>query len=227
MLYTPVGSHGHRTALACPETREELADIAQTAAGGKLRWHDGNWTDEGPQRDSIHSYAPDADVILVLDADEVWGENAVESAIAQHTAACEQNLARYRVSMIHYWRSFYRAILHDPAYPIRVIYPQVASLWDGLQPAAYVDAGGRPMSTINHMGYAQSAVIVDYKMQTHGHKDQFRTDCNWFWDIFMANRQTDLHPVGSQYWNSEPVNPLDFMPSWMAEHPYYGMEIIP
>ena len=43
----------------------------------------------------------------------------------------------------------------------------------------------------------------------------------------MANAQKDCHPVGSEYWNPETVDPMDYMPSWMKDHPYYKMELIP
>src|SRR5574342_223323 len=66
------GSHGSKTDRTCPDSRETLYALADGAAGHKLRWHDGTWPYEGAQRDAIHEYAPDADVILVLDADEVW-----------------------------------------------------------------------------------------------------------------------------------------------------------
>ena len=44
VLYSPIGSHGHQTHVPCPDTREELYDIAYAAAGEKLRWFDGVWT---------------------------------------------------------------------------------------------------------------------------------------------------------------------------------------
>lgn len=212
VIYTPVGSHGHRTTTPCPETRDELFAIAAQAAGSKLRWHEGTWPYEGAQRDSIHQYAPDADAILVLDADEIWSIETVEATLL---AARYEQARTYRVPIIHYWRSFHRCILHDPAFPTRLILPKVRSGEDAIHTAP-----------INHMGYAQRPEIVRYKLETHGHKNEFRRDVNWFEDVFMANRQTDCHVVGSEYWNPETVNPLDYLPSYMADHPYYGMSVI-
>jgi hypothetical protein len=82
------------------------------------------------------------------------------------------------------------------------------------------------IGVVNHMGYATTPEIVAYKWQIHGHLNELRRDVNWFQDVFMANRQTDCHPVGSEYWNPEPVNPLDYMPYWMAQHPFFNMEVI-
>lgn len=212
VLYSPVGSHGHQTNIPCPETREELYTIAAYAAGDKLRWHDGQWAHEGLQRDSIYQYAPDADVILVLDADEIWNDVSLNLLLASTRHWGKRYI---RLPMVHFWRSFYRAIIHDPAYPIRVIYPHETD-------------GERTWDThpIAHMGYAQRPEIVEYKQLTHGHKNEWRTDIDWFQERFMANAQEDCHPVGSEYWNPEYVEPLDYMPSWMALHPYYMKEVI-
>lgn len=219
-VYSPIGSHGHRTDRPCPDSREELYVAAKRGAGDKLRWHEGTFRHEGEHRGMIHQLAPDADVILVVDADEIWGHDLA----AQFTRFRAFNfmgageIKLWRVPIIHYWRSFYRCILHDPAFPIRVIYPKAVGGEETFQ--------AFPYTRINHMGYAQRPEIVEYKQHTHGHKGEWRKDVDWFNDVFMANRQTDTHPVGSEYWNTEFVNPLDYMPVWMAEHPYYDKAVI-
>lgn len=227
VLYAARGSHGSRTFQPCPDTREDLYAIASRAAGNKLRWWDGDWTQEGQQRDSIFGYAPDADVILTLDADEIWPEALVYCAIDQWSEAKLIQCRSWRMPIIHYWRSFYRAILHDPAYPERVIYPHVGNAWDREHGVCYINPPPTGREFINHMGYAQRSEIVDYKQLTHGHKGEWRRDINWFQDRFMANAQQDCHPVGSEYWNPEQVKPLDYMPAFMVEHPYYKLDVIP
>lgn len=221
VAYSAIGSHGHRSNVVCPETRDELYAIASSAAGDKLRWHEGEWPYEGAQRDSIHQYAPDADVIVVLDSDEIWADGLLPY-ILRSPGINQIKVRRWRVPIIHYWRSFYRCVLHDPAYPERVIFPKNATGEATIEP---YPVGGYNFS-INHMGYAQRPEIVRYKLETHGHKNEFRRDCDWFTDKFMANAQTDTHPVGSEYWNPERVDPLDYMPRWMQDHPYYHMQVI-
>lgn len=211
VLYSANGSHGHRTAMPNPDTRHALYREALRGAGDKLRWHDGDWTHEGQQRDDIHRIVPDADVVIVLDADEIWPKPLIEAAIQP------EKIERIRVPIIHFWRSFHKAVLHDPAYPERVIYPY------GCPGILTLDTPFR----IAHMGYAQRSEIVRYKLETHGHRNEFRRDCDWFADKFMANAQIDCHPVGSEYWNPETVDPLDYMPAWMQEHPYFGLAVIP
>lgn len=236
VIYTAKGSHGHRTDIQCPESRDELYLIAAAAAGDKLRWHEGEWLWEGQQREMIFQYAPDADVILALDADEIWSPGLAKNLIefAKYGDQSTEPRCNWRVPMIHYWRSLNRAVLHDPAFPVRLILPHgkyiLASQLDPAYPVPYSrseETMPRGFGVINHMGYAQRSEIVGYKLLTHGHRGEFRRDCDWFNDVFMTNRQHDCHPVGSEYWNPEAVNPLDYLPAWMADHPYFGMEVIP
>lgn len=219
VVYSPVGSHGFRTDRVCPDTREELYAAAQRGAGDKLRWHEGTYAHEGEHRGMVHQLAPDADVILVVDADEVWAEGLAEQFTAPGAFIMTRDtVQRWRLPIIHYWRSFYRCVLYDPAFPVRVIYPKAASGEDTISTF--------PFTMINHFGYAQRPEIVEYKQHTHGHKGEWRKDVDWFNDVFMANRQTDTHPVGSEYWNPEQVNPWYYLPHFMRQHPYANSQVI-
>jgi hypothetical protein len=85
--------------------------------------------------------------------------------------------------MVHFWRSFSRAITHDPAFPERIIFPKFpegSETW-------------WTMGNIAHMGYAQRPAIVEYKQHTHGHRGEWRTD-DWFNTVYMANAQSELSP---------------------------------
>lgn len=214
-VYSPVGSHGHRTDRPCPDTREELYVAAQRGAGDKLRWHEGTFAHEGEHRGMIHTLAPDADTIIVVDADEIWSSKL----LWWYTKYIEYggDIARHiRIPIIHYWRSFHRCVLHDPAYPVRIINMTIGQ-------------GELTLPTslkINHFGYAQRPEIVEYKQHTHGHKGEWRKDVDWFNDVFMANRQHDCHPVGSDYWTPESIDPWQYLPDFMREHPYANREVI-
>ena len=148
---------------------------------------------------------------MVVDYDEIWAEGAAAQAI-QH--AYDNPEYEYRIPMIHYWRSFRRAILHDPAYPTRVFNVK----GNGAQ---YIHT--RP---INHMGYAIPTWLMEYKWSCHGHKGEFRSDISWASDRWAVNAQLDCHPVGSEYWNPETINPVDYLPKFMQLHPYWNMEVI-
>ena len=124
--------------------------------------------------------------------------------------------------MVHFWRSFYRAILHDPAYPERILFPKEQG-----KPVITLDKSDCP-GLIAHMGYAQRRDIVFYKWLIHGHLGEYRRDIDWFRERYInPDAKRDLHPVGSEYWNWESVNPADYMPEFMRDHPYAGLEIIP
>jgi hypothetical protein len=74
---------------------------------------------------------------------------------------------------------------------------------------------------IHHFGYAQSAAIVEYKLKVHGHIAEIKPE--WFNTVFLdEQRQQDLHPVGSDYWNWETCP----VPAFMQDHPYAALEII-
>lgn len=219
ILYAAEGSHGSRTSIPCPDTRDELYALAAYTAGTKLRWIDGDWNSEGEQRDSIHKLVPDADVVLNVDADEIWSAGMVERVLSAVTEPRHAFVSRWRLPFIHYWRSMYRAVLHDPAFPERVILPQVHG---GTTDTLNIG------QVVHHMGYAQRSEIVRFKLLTHGHRSEFRRDVDWFRDVFMANRQHDTHPVGSEYWNVEAVDPFALgLPEYMRQHPFAGMDVIP
>lgn len=210
IAYTPIGSHGHRTDIPCPETRDELYAIAQQAAGDKLRWYEGVWPYEGAQRDSIFTMCPDADVVVVVDSDEIY-PNFDRSGLEYACANIPERNIRW--PMIHFWRSFRHAVINDPAYPIRVVLPKnAAGEWTILA------------VPIAHMGYAQPEVITRYKIETHGHRAEWRAD--WYDTKFLPNAQEDVHPTNINYWNPVAVNPLDYLPEWMQEHPYWNREVI-
>lgn len=218
VLYTDIGSHGHRSNAVNPDTQEELHDIAEAAAGRKLIWVSSRWEHEGHQRDYIHTIAPDAGIIIPVDYDEVWQPGLLETVLK--AAADNPTVRRWRIPFRHYWRSFYRCILHDPAYPHRLYNTR-----GDREQEATLDARGM---AVNHFGYAIPPAYMRYKWEVHGHKGELRRDVDYFADVYEANRQTDCHPVGSIYWNTESVDPFahGWLPDWMKQHPYAQMGVI-
>jgi hypothetical protein len=213
VLYCPHPSHGYNNGMLPPDTEEELHAIAWEAAGTKLRWHKGDWQRENDQRNSIFQYAPTADAIVIVDSDEVYEDFLVGEALALgFRVGCNQ----LRLPFIHLWRSFNRGFSRDPAYPTRVLFPKQSGRTETL-------ATGR---SIWHYGYAQPSEIVRYKVQNHGHLSEFRRDVDWFKDVFMANRQVDCHPIGSEWWNVEEVD-QSRLPSALMNHPLRHVELIP
>lgn len=215
VLYSPEGSHGHKSNHPCPDKRADLLAAAQRGAGSKLEWVDaGVFGYEGQHRDTIHKLVPNADVIVRLDYDEIYPSGLLKDILFQveHT-----NARRYRIPFVHFYRSFYGAILHDPAFPEIVTVPSRADSETTLQT--------RPVA---HMGYAIPAYLMRYKLSIHGHKNELRMGADEYTDGIYLNRQrtTDLHPVGSDHWNISRVDPMDYMPRFMMEHPYFYKGLI-
>lgn len=216
VLYTSQGSHGHRTNARCPDTRDQLAALAIEGAGDKLRWVEKDFDSEGAQRDYIHVLEPDADCVIVVDADEVYSERLVDNIYA-YALSADYHVSRLRLPFWHYWRSFKRGFMHDPAYPERVIFPKADN--DKRDTFSTRDF-------VHHFGYSQSSEIVEYKQLTHGHKAEWRKDCDWFKDIFMTNRQFDCHPVGSDAWTCEDMD-ASALPAILNDHPFRNLDLIP
>lgn len=232
IMYSPTPNHGtYSSALPCPESRDMLLEAAYQTAPDRTRWFEWDgWKSEGEQFKFGWQHT-DADVIVKLDADECWHPGLLENVI-RHAAYIE----RYetRVKLRHYWRSFRKAFTHDPAAPGRVYirnapksegthgYMPDPEDWD-VSPqkrgeAEYLDHKIR----IHHMGYALPVDVTRYKMSIHGHKAEFKNP-NWFNEVWLANRQTDCHPIGSDAWQvTEDVS----VPPFLADHPFVNLDII-
>ena len=238
-LYTPVGNHSGASHLPVPEYEQAgyLYNAARKAAGSKFAWYTGlNWGSEGEQRDEMFRIVPDADRYLVVDADEMWSEGLARAVLA--ASASRPDVREWRVPMVHLWRGLDRAVLHDPAYPIRLINPHAEKGTSETFDADAFDRAKRELlertcdhvpqfhSRIVHAGYAIRPDLMLYKWGCHGHKAEYRKDIDWFAERYMnANATSDLHPVGSIYWNAERINILEYLPEWIEEHPFYAVGI--
>lgn len=215
VLYSPEGSHGHKSSTPCPDKREDLLAAAQRGAGDKFEWIDaGTFAYEGQHRDTIFQVAPNAEIIVRLDYDEIYPTGLLKDILFQVE---QTNAQRYRIPFIHFYRSFNTAILHDPAYPIIVTVPS--------RPDSEMTLQTRPVA---HMGYCIPSELMRYKLSIHGHKNELRASTDEYTASIYLNRErvTDLHPVGSDFWNIERVDPLDYMPHWMQDHPFYFKDVI-
>jgi hypothetical protein len=214
IVYAPQPSHGQHTRLKCPDSAHDLWRAALAAdLDGKVEWTEGEWRNEGMHRDAALAIASvDADIVVVADADEVWHPEGLEQAIRQ---AVELGQARYRVPMVHLWRSF-RWACSDAMMPIRVF--NLAGRGENAMPG---------ILPIAHFGYAQNPETVRYKESIHGHKNEWRN--GWFERKFLAwqpgNGVEDVHPTCENIWTPSRYNPAS-LPAIMRAHPYYGKELI-
>lgn len=219
VLYTDVPSFGHQTTTPCPESETDLKREADRFRTKPLHWHKGRWPTEGSQRNAIFPIAQGcgADVIVVVDADEIWEGETLKAAVK---AARESPAHLTYAGFIHLWRSF-KWCCEDQMTPIRLIKP------DG-HGNAYLPAQRYP---VFHLGYAQSPKLIRYKESIHGHRSEWRS--GWFESKFMAwsptNPVTDVHPTCKDIWSPHPID-VDkgaVLRRLMDGHPWLDLEIIP
>lgn len=216
VLYTSSPSYGHYSSDDCPETQDQLKDIAFRAAGDKIYWLDitGSVRQENEHRAAAKEYAliHGFDQMLAVDADEVWDTEALSKSLKE-----AENMPNDRIAVrnwTHFWRSF-NWVCRDGFLPVRIYNLKVPFNKE----EAVVDG------CIYHFGYAQSTEIVSYKIKVHGHKSEFRP--NWLEEKFLnwtpgVNR---VHPTSVDIWDPEPFDKTT-LPEILKQHPNYSKWII-
>lgn len=203
ILYSAQPSFGTFSGLPCPDSAVEMYDIAM-AASSQIEWVDIVAGQEGTHRDMIFDYADGFDIILPIDADEVWDQQSLEDNLIKVESMPQ---ARFGiVGFITFWKSF-NHVCRDQFAPVRII----KTTGEG-----EIAING----TIYHFGYAQDQAIMDYKWSIHGHQDELRP--GWQ-DIFLNwTDELDVHPVAKNIWNPEPFDKTT-LPDFLKEHPNYGV----
>ena len=224
IMYTPHPSHGHRTDVQPIESREELLSAAysvyESHHSSKIHWLETDFWNEGQQRDyAVQTLMNDgADLILVLDYDEIWHEHVLDKALRH---VWDMNGARnWLINFSHLWRSF-NYVCHDQNWPVRIIDTRHSG------GTGYVP---KELGDIYHLGYAVTDKVMRYKWECHGHKDELRP--NWFEEKWQAWPPVDdCHPTNGK--NDEGIgwwNPVAFdrreLPYVMHSHPYWDKERI-
>ena len=98
--YTPTPSHGHATNMPCPETHDQIFDSLRNLQGN-VTWIDylNPFRHEGEHRTAAvnRCFADGADLVMVVDADELWDEDSLRRCIV----FIQDNHARtYRVGAL-------------------------------------------------------------------------------------------------------------------------------
>jgi hypothetical protein len=224
ILYTPTPSFGHATKASCPDSEQELRQEAERFLkfGKPFFWHTGTWHGEGHHRTSIEQIAKDrgAELVLVVDADEVWPPGSAEQALQ---ATWDANAARETlVHMVHFWRSFWW-FCQDLCRPCRVVDRRHGEGFWYLLPQA---------KPVYHFGYAQSVATTAYKWEIHGHKNELRE--GWLANKFLAwsptHPSSDVHPTcGDGFWTPAATSPelIADLKTVVGDHPYWDHDLIP
>lgn len=211
VLYSHKPSHGHGTNHKNPEPVDPIRQISKHYGAHWQEVDSFNW--EGAHRDEAVRLCRTrgADLVLVVDADEIWDENVLQCALRY----VKQNRGKHswRIGMRHFWRSL-QWICDDPAMPVRVIDPEGKG-------EGYIGACGK----VYHMGYAQSPSLIKYKMSIHGHKAEIRP--NWFGKVFLpwSPGRGDVHPTNQDFWYPKEFD-TEKIQHLVGDHPYWDTEII-
>jgi len=210
VLYTAKPSYGHGTDKKCPETEEELKNIA-FASSDKIEWINIDANNEGNHRSLAFDRADGYDVMVTLDTDEVWDPISLERCIKEtyDGEAWRRNINGF----VHFWKSFNWACT-DQFEPGRLFNLKRNNTME-------VPIVG----TIYHFGYAQSDKIMNYKFEIHGHKNELKP--GWLENTYYTWEpgRGDLHPTCGVWPEARPFD-KSTMPDVLKNHPNFNKEII-
>lgn len=212
-VYNP--SHGHNTELICPDNVNEIHSICTEILGSKLIWDEAqNYSAENIHRQVAHRYAKGYDLILSIDADEVFEPTEIKQALeyAYHHPQRYFGIKGY----INFWRSFNWAC-YDGFRPIRIENLRNHNSYQNLE---------CPL-TIYHFSTAQSGAIMRYKYSCFGHANEIKP--NYLEEVFFKwtpnNNFGDLHPVSINLWNAVQFDKTK-LPEFLKQHPNYNKDLI-
>lgn len=214
----------------CPDSRDALREIAHEVCkrhNTTLTWYDnpGTWG-RYDQRNSIFGVATDADVIILTDADEVWGTGAILDIIDR---VVNGNTRYYRVPVRYFWRSFDHVCYQRSdikSFPLRVFNLSVGgNTGDSGEPSTVIGDQGFPL---NEFGFARAPRDFLYKIPSHGH---FAGAMSWFETLWLP-----WTPASGQMECVYPGNPGRFptvtkfdktkLPQHLSQHRYYNECVI-
>lgn len=212
ILYTERPSYGQNRGLSNPESRAELSDIAHKASD-KIHWVEIPPTgQENKHREMVFGYAQEYDLIMAVDADEIFTGVEEMKEAAFKTGARHINVAGSQWA--HFWRSF-NEVHRDGFAPTR--FHCVNNTTDN----ATIHCGN-----IYHMGYAQSEEITRYKISVHGHKS---IPGSWFndkWLKYVKGVTKTLHPDSQTVWIETEDFDKSTLPQTLKDHKYYSLDKI-
>ena len=210
ILYSATPSYGHLTDIECPESENDIKDVAFSASS-KIVWKKIEAYNEGNHRNIGFQESNDYDIMLTLDSDEVWNPTSLDKCIKEtyDGEAWRRNITGF----VHFWKSF-NWVCRDGFQPGRIF---------NLRRNNNIEV---PIEgIIYHFGYAQSNKIIDYKFEIHGHKNEIKPgwleNTYYKWEPGMK----DLHPTGGAWDQAIPFD-KNSLPDILKSHPNYDKEII-
>jgi hypothetical protein len=193
ILYTSRPSYGHRGNLPNPDSEELLRSICEPYSN--LVWKDVTGVNkENTHRNMVYDWAERSkrsyDVIVAVDADEIWHAEKLKDAILETYNSSFHAHGVGGDCWYHFWKN-HNEVNRDGFYPIRLF-----NLHNYIRNQTIIHTG-----EIYHMGYAISEEAMRYKLSCHGHKNEIAND--WLenkWIRYERGVTTHLHPASQQIW---------------------------
>lgn len=209
ILYTSKPSFGHRIETPCPDTEQDLKEIAY-GASDKITWVDvtDKIFDEGRHKDYGLNYARESgyDVAALVEADEVWDSEDFKRCLNE---AYEGEEAKYQVrGYLNFWKTF-DWVCTDHFIPVR---------FHNLRRDNNLERDLK--GTVYHFSTCQRKEVMDYKYKVYGHRDEIRKD--WLQNTYhnWVPGTGDLHPTSVGLWNPVPFDKTT-LPEVLKQHPNY------
>lgn len=213
IFYSRIPTFGRLTNAKNPDTPDMLHKIATNASDKVLFIEVTGINEEARHRNLIEEMADGYDLILAVDADEVWDTDSLKIALQQ--AAQTDNRYIMISGFLHFWKSFNHVCI-DHWTPVRITNRRSENK----------TSQGTVNGKIYHFSLAQREEIIRYKWGgIHGHQDELRP--NWLEEIFFGWKEgmNDVHPTTYGIWNVQNFDKTT-MPPLLKNHPYYERETI-
>lgn len=218
IAHTKNPSHGFQTDTPCPDTEEEMLWIAQQVMGDKLIWESvERYTNEAYHRDARYKHAGGMDLILTIDADEVFEPKDIEGAL-QYAMSNKERFYGIK-GYINFFRSF-SWVCTDSFRPVRIEKPRVQNYTQNLE---------CPL-TIYHFSTCQSEGVMRYKYKIFGHANEIKKNYveekYYAWSPEKIDEVTWVHPTSVTVWEKPQPFDKNTLPDILKQHPNFNKELI-
>jgi hypothetical protein len=201
--------------LNCPDKAEDIRKVCEEVLGNKLIWDEAEFYGaENIHRSVAKKYSQGFDLILTIDADEVFEPTEINNAL---NYAYTHNERYYGINgYLNFWRCFDYVCL-DGFRPIRI---------ENLNNHNSLQNLNCPL-TIYHFSTAQSKAVMEYKYSCFGHANEIKADYleKVFYKWTPENNFGDLHPVSINLWNAVKFD-KNKMPDFLKKHPNFDKTLI-
>lgn len=215
VAHTKKPSHGYEGTVDCPETEDEIFNICLEVAGSKLIWDSQEmYASESRHREFRYRFSDTFDLILTIDADEVFKSDEIPKALDY----AFKNKERYYGidGYLNFWRSF-NYVCKDGFRPIRI---------ENLNAKNQLQNINCPL-TVYHFSTCQSEKIMRYKYKIFGHASEIKK--GWLDDVHYTwtpeNNLQDLHPVSIGLWNAVPFD-KNTLPEYLWKHDNFNKYLV-